>query len=248
MTPKEKWKKSLNEGAKLRFFSPMELEEIFLHAEERFVTKYGVISFEGNTYEAPAELIGKTVVVRYNPFHIDYLHVYYMDKYFGTARIIDLKTQRHKSVAGIPEEFGYESDISRMYFESIKSNYQKYLGEQLNTDINKNISGINKSEAQSLEAHPVRPPQEIDISITRDEFIDIVKAAIGMTELTFQEKGKLNELWDTFKEFNKDILIAILKDLSQKASDFSRNFLYYIAQIRSNYLEKLSKLQEATNE
>jgi len=60
--------------------------------------------------------------------------------------------------------------------------------------------------------------------------------------------SELNELWDTFKEFNKDILISILDDLSLKASDFNRNFLYYIARIRSNYLEKLSKFKEVTNE
>jgi putative transposase len=68
-----------------------------------------------------------------------------------------------------------------------------------------------------------------------------------MEELTFQEKGKLNELWDTFKEFNRDILISILSDLSQKTSDFNRNFLYYIAQIRNLYLEKLSNLKEEAN-
>jgi putative transposase len=68
-----------------------------------------------------------------------------------------------------------------------------------------------------------------------------------MEELTFQEKGKLNELWDTFKEFNKDILISILSDLSQKTSDFNRNFLYYIAQIRNLYLKKLSNLKEEAN-
>lgn len=65
-----------------------------------------------------------------------------------------------------------------------------------------------------------------------------------MPELTFQEKGKLNELWDTFKEFNRDILTSILEDLSQKTNDFSRNFLYYIAQIRNLYLEKLSGFKE----
>ena len=226
----------------------MELEEIFLHAEYRCVNKYGVVSFEGNTYEAPTELIGKTVIVRYSPFHLDYLHIYYRDKYFGTARIIDLKTQKHKSVESIPEESGYESDISRLYFENIKSNYQKYLQEQMNLDIDKNISGKNTDETGSIEAHPIRPPKEVEITITRDEFVDIVKAAIDMPELTFQEKGKLNELWDTFKEFNKEILVSILKDLSQRANDFNRNFLYYIAQIRTNYLEKLSKIQEADHE
>jgi putative transposase len=250
MTPKERWDMSLNAGTKLRFFSPVELEEIFLHAEERNVNKYGVISFEGNTYEAPAELIGKTVIVRYNPFHIDYLHVYFNEKYFGTAKTIDLNTKRHKSVALIPEESGYESDISRLYFQNIKSNYQKHLEDQLNICIDKGATAPvdYNSRLPESEPHPVRPPIEIEIAITRDEFIDIVKTAIGMTELSFQEKGKLNELWDTFKEFNKDILISILADLSKKTNDFNKNFLFYIAQIRSNYLEKLSKAKEGKHD
>ena len=244
MTPKERWDMSINAGTKLRFFSPVELEEIFLHAVKRTVTKYGVISFEGNTYEAPVELIGKEIIGRYNPFHLDYLHIHYQDKYFGVAKLIDLKTQKHKNVATISEESGYDSKISRLYFANIKSNYQKHLEEQLSISINKDVTGVNIAEAGTSEAHPIRPPKQEDEVISRDEFIDIVKTAINMTELTFQEKGKLNELWNTFKEFNKDILISILNDLSQKTNDFNKNFLYYINQIRENYLEKLTKMQE----
>jgi hypothetical protein len=109
-------------------------------------------------------------------------------------------------------------------------------------------SSIDNPNEDDNENHPVRPPKYPEVSITRNEFIDIVKTAIGMPELTFQEKGKLNELWDTFKEFNKDILISILNDLSLKTNDFNRNFLYYIAQIRSLYLEKLSKFKEEDDE
>ncbi|MBP8745999.1 MAG: DDE-type integrase/transposase/recombinase [Syntrophorhabdus sp.] len=246
MTPRQRWHASLAAGTKLRFFSPMELEEIFLHAQERTVNKYGVISFEGNTYEAPGELVGKTVIVRYNPFHIDYLHVYFKDKYFGVAKVIDLKTERHKNVYGIPEESGYDSDISKMYFENIKANYQKYLEEQLGSKIDKKVCSTMPEDTN--EPHPVKPPVTPEFSIGRNEFVDIVKAAIGMPELSFQEKGKLHELWDTFKEFNKDILSAILDDLSQKATDFNKNFLFYIAQIRNTYLEKLSKFKEAAND
>ena len=243
MTPKDRWNLSIKNGTKLKFFSPVELEEIFLHAEERTVNKYCVVSFEGNTYEVPAELIGKKVIVRYSPFHLEYLHIYFMDKYFGIAKIIDLKTQRHSSIGSVPEESGYESDISRLYFENIKSNYQKYLEQQLDLPIDTTCIGNNDENLYEDDDsnHPSRPPQEKLVSIKRDEFIDIVKNAIGLTELTFQEKGKLNELWDTFKEFNKDMLVSILDDLSQKANDFNRNFLYYIAQIRSLYLEQLSK-------
>jgi putative transposase len=251
MSPRQRWDESLKAGAKLKFFSPVELEEIFLHAQTRYVNNYGVISFEGNTYEAPGELIGKTIVVRYSPFHLEYLHIYYMDKYFGTAKIIDLKTQRHKSVGSVPEESGYDSEISRLYFENIKSNYQKYLEDQLESPIDKNCAsdGTDICEDESDdEQHPVRPPKEDRVSIKRNEFIDIVKNAIGMTELTFQEKGKLNELWNTFKEFNKDILVSILDDLSEKADDFDRNFLYYVAQIRSLYLEQLTKNQGGNHE
>ena len=248
MTPKERWDKSLDDGAKLKFFSPVDLEEIFMHASERSVSKYGTISFEGNTYEAPAELIGEKVIIRYSPFHLDYLHVYFKDKYFGIARTIDLQTKKHRSVSAIPEESGYDSQISRLYFENIKSSYQKHLEEQLNLSIDKEISGLNAEEAGSLEEHPTRPPKQPEIIITRDEFADIVKTAIGITELTFQEKGKLNELWDAFKEFNKDLLISILTDLAQKTTDFNRNFLYYIAQIRQNYLESLSKMKEDIND
>jgi len=252
MTPNERWDKSIKSGTKLRFFSPVELEEIFLHSVKRDVNKYGVVSFEGNTYEAPAELIGKSIVARYNPFHLEYLHIYYQDKYFGVAKIIDLKTQRHKSVGSIPEESGYDSKISRLYFKNIKSNYQTYLEEQLESCMDTDCVAADKEDAIKIKdkdkMHPIRPPKEKLVSITRDEFIDIVKNAIGISELTFQEKGKLNELWGAFKEFNKGILVSILNDLSKKANDFNRNFLYYIAQIRSLYLEKLAKHKEEHHE
>jgi len=110
--------------------------------------------------------------------------------------------------------------------------------------IDKNISGLNENESTSIEDHPIKPPKDPVCSISRDEFIDIVKASLNIEELTFQEKGKLNELWSTFKEFNKEILISILDDLSHKTNDFNRNFLYYIAKIRTNYLEQLAELKE----
>lgn len=103
-TPVDSWNDCIQNGTKLNFFSPVQLDEIFLHYDERTVDKYGTISFEGNTYEIDGELVGKKISIRYNPFHLDYVHVYYNDKYFGTAKVINLKTQRHKSVKTIEED------------------------------------------------------------------------------------------------------------------------------------------------
>lgn len=88
-------------------------------------------------------------------------------KHATPAKIIDLKTQKHKSVEAISEVSGYESDISKLYFENIKSNFQKYLDDQLLQSVDKNISGLNSNEAGSIEAHPIRPPKEAEIAIPK---------------------------------------------------------------------------------
>lgn len=245
-TPIERWNQSVKSGVKLNYPSPLEIEDIFLHASERTVDKYGCISFEGNKYEVSAELVGKKIILRYNPFHLDFVHVYFNDKYFGTAKIIDLATQRHKDVGLIPETSGYDSEISKLYFQNIQADYQKYLEQQLQNIIDSSIvkTSSDKDIAIPEEPHPLKPPKDADISIERTEFLDIVKNSLGISQLTYQEKGKLNELWETFKDFNRDILISILEDLKLKTNDFNCNFIYYIAQIRTMYIDSLSNAKE----
>lgn len=249
MSPKARWDASLENGTTLRYFSPLEFDAIFLHATERTVNKYGVVSFEGNTYEAPGELVLQKVTLRYNPFHLDYIHIYFKDKYFGVAKLIDLATQRHKSVGLIPEESGYDSEISRLYLENIKSNYHLYLKDQLAMAIEPSAVATHDLDTtppddDDASSHPMKPKKDLEFVISSSEFIEIVKASIGASELTFQEKSKLFELWSTFKEFNKEILTAILADLASKSTDFNQNFLFYISQIRNLYLEKISILED----
>jgi len=121
MSPKKRWDESLNAGNKLRFFSPVELEEIFLHASKRVVNKYGIISFEGNTYEAPVELVSKEVVVRYNPFHLDYLHVYYRDKYFGAAKLLICKQKGIKVLGQYLKNLAMKARYQRCILKTLKA-------------------------------------------------------------------------------------------------------------------------------
>lgn len=243
LTPIESWNKSLATGAKLKFVSPVELDEAFLHSEERTVTKYGTISYEGNTYEVDGALVGRKILLRYNPFHLDYVHIYYNNAYFGTARVIDLKTEKHKSVGTLEEDPCVDSEISKQYLNNIKSSYQGYLTQQFKFEIDKNIA-VDKSKPLVKEPeipageHGFKPPKDITLSIDKSEFLGIVKASLSIDNLTFAEKGKLYDLWNTFKEFNKDILISILSDVKEKSPDYDRNFLYYLSQIKALYLSK----------
>ncbi|MFD3156692.1 DDE-type integrase/transposase/recombinase [Haloimpatiens sp. FM7330] len=241
-TPIKTWEFSIENGTKLRFFSPVQLDEIFLHYAERTVNKYGVISFEGNTYEIDNKLVGKKIGLRYNPFHLDYVHVYYLDKYFGIAKIIDLKTQKHKSVRKLEEDPCVNSEISKQYLSNIKSHYQKYLQEQINVSLSKDlvISKEEKSVKGTTDEIISRAPKDKTYVIDKNEFVTIVSKLLDITSVTFAEKGKLYELWDTFKEFNREILISILTDIKENTPDFKKNFIYYLAQLKIMYLSKLN--------
>lgn len=241
-TPVEAWMNSLNNRTKLNFISPVQLDEIFLHYAERTVDKYGTISFEGNTYEIDGVLVGKRISLRYNPFHLDYVHIYHNDKYFGIAKIIDLKKQKHKSVGHVEEDPCVDSEVSKQYFENIKSNYQEYLQKQIDSNLSKDLVSNDKEKESPKTSEDVtfRAPKDKDYVIDKNEFVSIISQALDIHTVTFAEKGKLYELWETFKEFNREILISILSDIKKITPDFKRNFLYYLSQLKTLYLLKLS--------
>lgn len=241
-TPIKAWDDSINNGAKLTFFSPVQLDEIFLHYDERTVTKYGTVSFENNTYEIDGALVGKKIGLRYNPFHLEYIYVYYLDKYFGIAKIIDLKTQKHKSVGSIAEDPCVESEASKQYFNNIKSNYEEYLQQQLTIFSPKELVNITeKKDAKDKDDENIRKaPKDKEYAISKKEFVEIISEMLNIGTVTFAEKGKLYELWEIFKEFNREILIGILTDIKETTPDFKNNFLYYLFQIKNLYLSKIN--------
>jgi putative transposase len=242
-TPVECWMDSLDQGIKLSFFSPVQLDEIFLHYAERTVDKYGCISFEGNTYEIDGQLVGKKIGLRYSPFHLDYIHVYYNGKYFGIAKIINLKRQKHKSVGTIEEDHCTDSEVSKQYLISIKSNYQEYLQEQISISLSKNVvfQNVENQVKPVVNENISKTLKDKNYVINKNEFVELVSELLDIDNVTFAEKGKLYELWETFKDFNREILTSILTDIKETTPDFNRNFLYYLTQLKSMYLSKLSK-------
>jgi len=67
-----------------------ELSEVFLWEEQRMVDKTGCVSLDGNTYEVDLELCKKRVTLRYDPFDLMLIQVWYEGTRYPDATGVDL--------------------------------------------------------------------------------------------------------------------------------------------------------------
>jgi transposase InsO family protein len=82
-TPLERWQQHL--GHYLRSVEEKELIELFLWHVNRKVNNVGLVSVDGLDFEVEGMLKGRHVEVRYNPFDLSWIHIYYQDRFFQKA-------------------------------------------------------------------------------------------------------------------------------------------------------------------
>ncbi|KGP75144.1 integrase [Desulfosporosinus sp. Tol-M] len=82
----------------MRRVSMAELTEIFLWEESRKVDKTGCVSVFGNTFEVPSHLSGQTVTLRFDPFDLSVMQVWYDGNRLPDARLLDLNRKVHERV------------------------------------------------------------------------------------------------------------------------------------------------------
>jgi transposase InsO family protein len=75
-----------------------ELMEIFLWEEERTVDKTGCISLEGNKFEVDLELVKQKIILRYDPFDLSVIQVWFNSKRVKDAIVLDLSRPYHRKV------------------------------------------------------------------------------------------------------------------------------------------------------
>ena len=68
-----------------RYPTAAELREAFLWAETRLVTKTATVSLLGNRYEVDAALCGRRVELRFDPYDLELIEVYYAGRPCGHA-------------------------------------------------------------------------------------------------------------------------------------------------------------------
>lgn len=115
----------------IRLVDPLALTAAFLWREKRKVDKTACFSFQGNRYEAPPHLAGKTVEIRYDPFDLSRLQIFHEGQAMGEARPLELsrKTDERVEAPPVPEETRSVPRLS--YLELLRKRHTAALKEEL---------------------------------------------------------------------------------------------------------------------
>ena len=126
---------------------PQELRAAFRYREKRTVTKTATVSFRGNRYRVPAFLRGQTIELRYDPFDLAQIEVYFRDTFIEMAEVERLVTTVHPAVT--PDPVPTPAPASGVdYLALLRLERQRLLQAQL--------EGIHFSRLTP----PANPPQE----------------------------------------------------------------------------------------
>ena len=111
---------------------PEELRQAFLHRDERKVYQTATISFHSNRYTVPAYLRGKRVELRYDPFDLTRLEVWFNDTFLQLAEPEEIVTTTHPDVE--PDPVPTPSPDSGLdYLALLRTERERLLQEQLET-------------------------------------------------------------------------------------------------------------------
>src|SRR5437588_8718944 len=89
MTPEARF---AQDSQQLRLLDPhQDLERLFYTKTDRVVRKDGTVRIENKLYEVQLSLRTLKVQLRYDPYRLDRIEVYFRDQPFGLARLADLQ-------------------------------------------------------------------------------------------------------------------------------------------------------------
>ena len=111
---------------------PEKLRQAFLHRVERKVRKTATVSFKGNRYSVPAYLRGKQVELRYDPFDLTRLEVWYNDAFLDLAEPEEIVTTNDPDVDldPVPKP---SVDSGLDYLALLRLERERLIQEQIDT-------------------------------------------------------------------------------------------------------------------
>ena len=129
-TPNARYRKSIEKHSPKRIRDLAWFNSLFLSRESRVINKYKQIKFKTNIYKIQSLPIGETIELRYDPFNLSEIQVFFKDKYYCNLKAYKLNS---KEVQNIPEERKNDNNISKesqLYFSKIREKYLEQLKKQ----------------------------------------------------------------------------------------------------------------------
>jgi transposase InsO family protein len=111
---------------------PEELRVAFLHRAERKVYQTATVSFKSNRYAVPPYLRGKRVELRFDPFDLNRIEVWYNDTFLELAEPEEIVTTTHPDVEPDPVPKP-PPDSGLDYLALLRIERERLLQEQLDT-------------------------------------------------------------------------------------------------------------------
>jgi len=140
-TPDERFRQSIINNPPKRVKDIDEFNRLFLFREKRKVNKYGKIQLESNLYPVKGIRPNQQVEVRFDPFDLGEVLIYYKSQFHGKAKAGVLKTK--EIIKQIPEE-KKNNRISKdaiNYFRLLREKYNENRLSEIDqirfTDLNK---------------------------------------------------------------------------------------------------------------
>ena len=118
-----------DEAPAVRPVDPLTLCQSFLFRVTRQVTKTGHVNFHGNRYAVPGYLVGQKVELRYDPFHLSDIEVWFNGQYLEQATPLHLQTTIQPGLTPDPAPPTPTTGVD--YLALLRQEYQQLLHQQL---------------------------------------------------------------------------------------------------------------------
>jgi transposase InsO family protein len=118
-----------SDSAPLRFPSIEALKEAFLHEAERTVDKAGCLNLSGKIYDAGAELMRKKVTVRFDPFNLEEIQLWYGGELKKVTQLAQIgEYNATQKVVYEKVEQNAESRVLKVYAMEQQKRFKKKAG------------------------------------------------------------------------------------------------------------------------
>jgi hypothetical protein len=109
---------------------PTELRQAFLHRDQRKVTKTATFSFKNNRYRVADYLRRQTIELRYDPFDLSRIEIWFQNTFIQLAELDHLVTTIHPDVEPDPTPV-VPPDEGLDYLAMLRTERERLLREQL---------------------------------------------------------------------------------------------------------------------